>query len=256
MDAPHRVSLVGFSAFERATLEASFRLAATRTPAYELVDDPARARVLVVDGDDAVACAQVEDRLARCVHVGHAGRSGELGRLQRPISTMSLFRLLDACIEHAPPAPAPPATIATAPLRRMDAVLVVDGDDDRLRFMTECLSRFGFQVHLARDGSAALQRASTTPLAFVFVHSGLEVTDAYHTCRAIRQRARVICPKPPVIAMCGGPGRMERLRAKVSGCDAFLELPLRHETLVDLIGDRIVPNMVVAETACAPLTTT
>jgi hypothetical protein len=46
---------------------------------------------------------------------------------------------------------------------------------------------------------------------------------------------------------------MERLRAKMSGCDAFLERPLQHAALVELIGERIVSDMVVADTACAPL---
>ena len=59
--------------------------------------------------------------------------------------------------------------------------------------MTACLSRFGSDVHLARDGAEALQRAeSRTELAFVFVDAAL-------------------------------------------------------------IGERIVSDMVVAETACAPL---
>jgi hypothetical protein len=48
MDEIHRVALLGFAAFERSTLEASFRLASTRRPAYELIDAAKRARVLVV----------------------------------------------------------------------------------------------------------------------------------------------------------------------------------------------------------------
>jgi CheY-like chemotaxis protein len=255
MDAPYRVALVGFTAFERSTLEASFRLALTRTPAYELVDEPAQARVLVVDSDDAFACAHTAERVQRCLHVGRAGRDGELAHLKRPINTTSLFRLLDACVEQAPPVPPRPAAAVPRPtLRRMDSVLVVDVDEARLRFMTECLSRFGFDVHLARDGSEALQRAASTPLAFVFVDAGLEVSDAHQICRAIRQRASAITHAAPVIAMCGEAGRMERLRARMSGCDAYLERPLQHAALVELIGDRIVANMVVAETAYAPLT--
>lgn len=236
----HRVGLLGFTAFERSALEASFRLAATRRPAYQLVDGVERARVLVVDSDDAFACAYSAARTHRCLHIGREGRVGELGHLKRPINTASLFRLLDACIEHAPPLPPPPPVVEPpAPLRRMDSALVVDADESRLRFMTACLSRFGFEVHLARDGAEALQRAESTALAFVFVDAALPVTDAYQTCRAIRQRAEARSQRPPVIAMCGEPGRMERLRAWMSGCDAYLEKPLQH--------------VVVAETACAPL---
>lgn len=253
MPDAHRVCLVGFTRFERSTLEVSFRLAGTRTPAYVLVDDPAQARVLIVDSDHAFACAGTASRIQRCVHIGRKGRQGELGHLARPINTTSLLRLLDACVEQAPALPLVVALPPPSPLRRMDSVLVVDADEARLRFMTECLSRFGFEVHLARDGAEALQRAASTALAFVFVDSALPVTDAYQTCRAIRQRAEEQTRGTPVIAMCGEPGRMERLRARMSGCDAYLERPLHHAALVELIGERIVRDMVAADTACAPL---
>jgi CheY-like chemotaxis protein len=254
MDEIHRVALLGFTAFERSTLEASFRLASTRRPAYELIDAAERARVLVVDSDDAFARMTSASRTHRCVHIGREGRVGELGHLKRPINTTSLLRLLDACVEHAPPLPPPPPVVAPpAPLRRMDSALVVDADESRLRFMTACLSRFDFEVHLARDGAEALQRAESTALAFVFVDAALPVTDAYQTCRAIRLRAQARSQRTPVIAMCGEPGRMERLRSKMSGCDAYLERPLQHAALVELIGERIVSDMVVADTACALL---
>jgi two-component system, cell cycle response regulator len=254
MDDAHPIALVGFTRFERSTLESSFRLAATRTPAYVLVDDPALARVLIVDSDDGFACAGTAARVARCIHIGKQGRQGELGHLARPINTMSLQRLLDACVEFAPPLPPPAVAPPPLPvLRRMDSVLVVDADQGRLRFMAECLSRFGFEVHLAHDGAEALQRAAATPLAFVFVDAALPVTDAYQTCRAIRKSASTFAQAAPVIAMCGEPGRMERLRAKMAGCDAYLERPLRHAALVELVGERIVTDMVVADTACAPL---
>ena len=103
MDEIHRVDLLGFAAFERSTLEASFRLASTRRPAYELIDAAERARALVVDSDDASACAHSASQMHRCVHIGQEGRVGELGHLKRPINTTSLLRLLDACVEHAPP---------------------------------------------------------------------------------------------------------------------------------------------------------
>jgi twitching motility two-component system response regulator PilG len=85
------------------------------------------------------------------------------------------------------------------------------------------------------------------------MRAALPVTDAHQTCRALRQRAEARSLRAPVIAMCGEPGRMDRLRAKMSGCDAYLERPLQHASLVDLIGERIVRNMVVADTVCSPL---
>ncbi len=109
MPAPHAVCLLGFSDFERQALSAQFRLARQRTPAYELVDQPERARFLVVDADARGAVAQVAsaDRVAQTLFIGSHAPAAALARLPRPIDALHVLRELDCALLMSLPAVAP-----------------------------------------------------------------------------------------------------------------------------------------------------
>ena len=78
MSLPYRVTLQGFSAFERSALASYFRLAANRSPAYEQVDTASEAHFIVVDADDADAVRGVlaGGRAADTVFVGALAPQG------------------------------------------------------------------------------------------------------------------------------------------------------------------------------------
>lgn len=92
------VAILGFKPFERSTFEAFLRLAARRTPAYELVEDPFSADFIVVDADDAVLVNRVlaAGILSRSVLVGAHPHAGAALHLERPFNLMHLVRSLDA----------------------------------------------------------------------------------------------------------------------------------------------------------------
>lgn len=52
LSSPYKISLVGFSSFEKVTFESFFRLAARRPPGYTLIDELALADLAVVNADD------------------------------------------------------------------------------------------------------------------------------------------------------------------------------------------------------------
>ena len=120
MSSPHRVCLLGFSDFERRALALQFRLAAARTPAYELVATPQEARYLVVDADASAAVQRTLDagRLGDAVFVGTGiAPAGAMARLRRPIDALSVLRELDAAVFRLQSpafdaAPAPVRTVA------------------------------------------------------------------------------------------------------------------------------------------------
>ena len=92
------VAILGFKPFERSTFEAFLRLAARRTPAYELVDDPFSADFIVVDADDPVLVNRVlaAGFLSRSVLLGAQSQAGAALHLDRPFNLMQLVRSLDA----------------------------------------------------------------------------------------------------------------------------------------------------------------
>jgi CheY-like chemotaxis protein len=106
---PHtlRVNLLGFGSFERRTLESVFRLSSARDPAYEVVDMPADADLLVVDADQpsAVQLAVAAERLGEAVFIGAHAPPGARAWMARPIEPLHVLRELDALRLPAPAAP-------------------------------------------------------------------------------------------------------------------------------------------------------
>lgn len=100
MSSPYRVSVQGFSAFERSALASYFRLASNRTPAYEQVDVAAEARFLVVDSDnvDAMQAVQAAGRIGDAVFIGSQAPDGVSAWMMRPIDPLHVLRELDAMV--------------------------------------------------------------------------------------------------------------------------------------------------------------
>jgi two-component system, cell cycle response regulator len=93
MSNPHKIALVGFSSFERATFESFFRLAARRPPGYVLVPTPAEANLAVVNADDPITMAAALDKKP-CKQVMLIGSSdgGTGWTLQRrPLNLMKVL---------------------------------------------------------------------------------------------------------------------------------------------------------------------
>jgi two-component system, cell cycle response regulator len=121
MSNPHKIALIGFSSFERATFESFFRLAARRPPGYVLVADASEANLAVVNADDpATLSAAVAQK--PCAHVMLIGSSdgGTGWALQRrPLNLMKVLTNVEFLLAPAGTvAPAPRAPVAPTPMAR------------------------------------------------------------------------------------------------------------------------------------------
>jgi two-component system, cell cycle response regulator len=244
----HSVALIGFTAFERSTLEAFFRLAARRSPAYQYSARPERAQIVLVDADSADASCDARALPHRTIYVGARGRDGQLGHMPRPINMMSLLKLLDGCLPSLPGVPVIEAARASgAPLRasRLDHILVVDDSDAALRFMANCLSRFGFEVQLARSGEEALQRVAQEQFAFVFMEVDMPGIDGLQACKLIKKRPYPDGRRAPsVVMLTSRSGMVDKVRGTLAGCDAYLTKPLQQGELMKVIGERIDDRLI------------
>ena len=94
MSIAHRITLLGFSAFERTTLASYFRLASTREPHYEQVQLVQDADLIVADADHAASVKLVLaiDRLPETVFVGARAPEGAIAWLTRPIDPLRVLR--------------------------------------------------------------------------------------------------------------------------------------------------------------------
>jgi CheY-like chemotaxis protein len=116
MTAPTLVAVLGFTPFERHTLEDCLRLDEARPGGYRLEADPARAHFIVADTDDRELTGRLrrERLLGHAVAVGAKRRAGVLAQLARPLDPIQLLRTLDAL---------PRPVLAPPPLADVERVL-------------------------------------------------------------------------------------------------------------------------------------
>lgn len=121
------ISLLGFVPFEKTTFESFFKLAGRRDTAYKIVDDPALAKVFLVNGDSPPAIQWIADHLKpfqKALFVGNPDVSGQWPAAPRPIRLTTVLGLLDVISMVPASVPVvdanPEATnqpIATVPVR-------------------------------------------------------------------------------------------------------------------------------------------
>jgi two-component system, cell cycle response regulator len=132
MSNPHKIALVGFSSFERATFESFFRLAARRPPGYVLVAEAAQANLAVVNADDA-ATLRAAIASKPCQHVMLIGATdGGTGwaTQKRPLNLMKVLttveQLLNGGAQPVPvAAPRASAPVLATPAASVAAVAAV-----------------------------------------------------------------------------------------------------------------------------------
>ncbi len=132
MSNPHKIALVGFSSFERATFESFFRLAARRPPGYVLVANPGEASLAVVNADDpaTLRAAIASKPCAHIMLIGNEDGGTGWALQRRPLNLMKVLTNVEQLLSpHAPAitpvvraAPAPIAAVSPAATARSVAV--------------------------------------------------------------------------------------------------------------------------------------
>jgi two-component system, cell cycle response regulator len=109
MTEPHRIVLIGFSAFEKVTFESFFRLAARRPPGYVLVSDASDAHLAVVNSDDPAVMRQaIASKPAdKVLLIGN--QDGGTGWMQqrRPLNLMKVLATVESLLAPQPTATMP-----------------------------------------------------------------------------------------------------------------------------------------------------
>ncbi len=255
MSPPVRVALVGFTPFERDHLALGLHESRAGRPSYTLAFELAGCNLAVVNADNeaAVADLRAQGRLASCVMVGHTARPGAGAQLPRHAEQAVMLQALDMLIASAPAMSAAVQRVHDDLLhvqrrhaprrtrRRLDHILVVDDSDNVLRFMATQLSGYGFEAHLARSGEDALRWVGQRHFEFIFLATGMDGLDGFHTCRLIKREAYPHAqPRPTVVLMLPGDAPVDRVRARMADADAWLAKPLDATALLRVVGDREV----------------
>lgn len=270
----HRVALVGFSAFERETLEACFRLAGSRVPTYAVAQSIHLCDLIIADADlpSAVTLIGTFGRVHDTLFIGAKQVTGKpAGQLPRPIDALRVQRALDTVVrlraEQADDASRPRVerrgarpsgrarklaqehtgledfhgsqgfsnSVLLAEDRKLDVVLVASDSPAEVKLLRESIGRYGYQIEAVRHGEDAITRTGQHYYGFVFLGVGLAGLDAFQTCRHIKQQANPWGLPPVVVVLALQPNSLDRIRATFAGCDAYLSEPLHDDELLHLL---------------------
>ncbi|MFM2118718.1 MAG: hypothetical protein RL722_186 [Pseudomonadota bacterium] len=218
----HTVAMLGFSAFERSTLETCFRLSLERTQAYVLASSIEGSELLIADCDQPEVVRTVTNagRLHDTVFVGQRQPQGSAGaHLPRPIDALAVQRTLDALLARRA-IDTWPVALERRRARRSDGrlrrwtgqarrvldfvnsagfsnsvtsgedrqrhVLVVSPSPAEQQLLCGALEPLGYKPVCCTSGSNARQLAAQTPFLFVFLGMAMGPGSAYQTCREIK----------------------------------------------------------------------
>jgi CheY-like chemotaxis protein len=262
MTSIQRVAFVGFTPFERSTLESYFRLAAAReTVSHVIVQDLQDCDLVVANAEQPEALLAIgrAGRMRDTVLVGGPSAPASVGaHLARPIDALQIRRALDALSQrHQMSRPSGRArqqaadspelvgdfrtsegysnSVMVEGELRLDEVLVVSTSPAERDVLDEMLSRCGYGVTLARSAERAIELCEAHSFGFVFLGLGQDGVDSYQVCRRIRRRSTGASIAPVVVALAHGGGAIDRIRATFAGCDAYLTTPLDESELVRLL---------------------
>ncbi len=260
------VALLGFSATERIMLSSMFQLSAKRLPSYVLNDDPFLADILVVNGDDSDAIADLgqlcAERVIPSVWVGGNKNQADT-YVQRPITWTAVFEALDGLVERGRAKgafvdPAQPRTIPlgdwiatpgsvaaivddepnVARLLNDDAVpeapwaLVVARESRLRQFLGRYLSLGGFNVEEIDDVRMAVAMNAARDYICAFVQTDMDSVDGFTLCRILRVRRK---DWPKIALVLPEDSTLQRLRARWVGAQIVLAEPISRDAIRETV---------------------
>ena len=107
------------------------------------------------------------------------------------------------------------------------AVLVADDDDDLRALVAFTLSRAGFTVVTARDGSGAFERLDAEPFKLAVLDVNMPNVDGFTVCSHIRRRSNM-----PVIMPSARDNDADVVHALEIGADDYIKKPFSPATLI------------------------
>jgi len=267
MSPPLRIALLGFTAFESDQIRATLGPEPQARVRYVQSEDLAGSSLAIVNADHEASVAEVrrQRRLTTTVALGSTPCAGAAAQLGRAFNAVALRRTLDGLALATPAVsdavlrvqqelarlggsrfnrpPSPPRERATRampliqgpPGTRRQAALVVDESALSLQQLSAHFEDQGWDWQLARSAPQAMERAATLLPRWVFIRTGLDGLDGFHTCRLLRQGSRLAAAQAQVVLVLEQDSAVGRLRAQLVGADAVLALPLEADALRALL---------------------
>jgi len=238
----YALAIFGIPEFEHQLLERIISLSESRDTVYRIVDEAQShtADIALVDKSNADAAGQLEQFFAQrqdfpTVVVANGKDAESEYWVKRPFTALRMLGALDKLVEDKlrgadrpqPNAPAPKADdTATNPAVAGGTfkALVVDDSLPVRKQVSVALRAVGITAEFAEDAESALQLIETRSYDILFLDVVLPGKDGYEICKAVK--ADKDKKHIPVIMLSGKSSQIDKVKGKLSGCDAYLTKPV------------------------------
>jgi len=156
------------------------------------------------------------------------------GSLPKPVKRATLLAALG--VGGGPGAA--PREAAGAPLTAAEggaSILLVEDNPINIRLAQRLLEKLGHQVEVAKNGLEALAALGARRFDLVLMDCQMPELDGYEATRRVRNGARVLDPKVPIIAMTANAMAGDRETALSAGMNEYLTKPIDPELLIEAI---------------------
>ena len=116
-------------------------------------------------------------------------------------------------------------------------ILIVEDDSDIVEVVTRILERKGYQVFIAMDGIAALEKARRESPDLIILDLDLPKLSGEEVCKEIRRDEKLKIT--PVIMLTGKSSDVDKVVGRVIGADQYLTKPFEINTLLKVINETI-----------------
>jgi class 3 adenylate cyclase len=113
---------------------------------------------------------------------------------------------------------------------QLPSILIADDTPSNLQFLAHMLQRQGYQVHLAADGSHALETAQSTLPDLILLDVVMPDIDGYEVCKRLKANART--RQIPVIFLSALGRASDKVRAFVAGGVDYITKPFQTEEVL------------------------
>ena len=114
-----------------------------------------------------------------------------------------------------------------------DTILLIEDNEQNRYLATFLLEQRGYTVTPASDGRRGLELASTLRPTMILLDIQLPTMDGYAVARALREMPEM--QRTPIVAVTSYAMVGDRERCLESGCNGYIEKPIRPESFVDEI---------------------
>lgn len=132
------------------------------------------------------------------------------------------FGGLEAIPAPPPPKSVPPSAKAAAPVVHRGDVLLVAESLVEGRILHKRFKRYGLNIDWSREAPQALAMLKAHPYKLVAIDRLKGDPDALSVCRSAKQRKLPNGKSPVVMLFAPTAGSMDRIKAGLAGCDAYL----------------------------------